>query len=973
MRSHLDIFLLVPGMPFDGATIQTRCLGGSESAALYMAKSLSKLGARVKVFCNAGESSTGTDGVQYLPIAEWSNFSRNVPHDVCIAQRAHDAFSQRTSARLNLLWCHDLALGRQQKAFQAALWNIDRVIVLSEYMKKQYEDVFAVNSDLLFVSRNGIDTAAFRHLDGSQRDRRKLVFAARPERGLDVLLRHIMPRLLAEDPEFQLHIAGYGNDQPEWRPFYAQCDLLSAALGDRVVRLGGLRKEDLYRLYASAAAYLYPTPSPALPMFREVSCISAMECQAAGLPIVSTKVGALEETIAQGAGRLLDIEPGDPAYVDRFVQEVLDLSRNDRAWQAASSAGREHAVHLDWTSVAKTWLQEFEAWIRAANDSPERLLSFFWRMSDIVPAKEMLRGLARAEGNKLSAPARARIDSQLEPWSFIEKPDGYRLQYEAIGAQNSDYSYDAEQELRFSCLAEWLEERKSKIRSILDYGCAHGAYALGLVRRLDHLEIHGVDIDRASVEKARRAAIKFGVDARAKFSVWVHDAPEPLPGPAEFDCVLAQEVLEHVPEPWAVLEALERRVSVGGKVYLTVPFGPWEFLSYRTHQHRCHIWHFDAHDLRDMIGSKKDCDIRPLYGGDTPTTGEPLGWWIASYTVDHGPVRPIDLARHVSWQRPRQSLSAALIAGPGAEETLHWTLRSIQDVADELIIADCGMSSEALRIANQYGARVVKGVDPRLQGFDAARNIALDHCSCDWCLWIDADERLVGPENLEKYLRPNSFQAYAVRQHHFACDDAMPVDYPLRLFRRAPRGGRQLRFWGSIHEHPEFEINSGAGPTIALPDVHIAHLGYLNEKVRRERFLRNWPLLQLDQRKYPDRLLQKFFVMRDNMHLVRYTLGANGGVVDEAIQARCRETIAFFREFFLGKTGSVNRNALEYYSEALTVLDEGFDTSLQLDADKHNARSTGSRRYRFASTEDLCVELRRQAEEKTSLLDSPTW
>jgi len=40
----------------------------------------------------------------------------------------------------------------------------------------------------------------------------------------------------------------------------------------------------------------------------------------------------------------------------------------------------------------------------------------------------------------------------------------------------------------------------------------------------------------------------------------------------------------------------------------------------------------------------------------------------------------------------------------------HWCLRSIRAVVDEIVIANCGMSEEAVRIASQYQVHVVQGL-----------------------------------------------------------------------------------------------------------------------------------------------------------------------------------------------------------------------------------------------------------------------
>jgi hypothetical protein len=283
------------------------------------------------------------------------------------------------------------------------------------------------------------------------------------------------------------------------------------------------------------------------------------------------------------------------------------------------------------------------------------------------------------------------------------------------------------------------------------------------------------------------------------------------------------------------------------------------------------------------------------------------------------------------------------------------------------------MSIEARRIAAQYDLKIVPCSDPRKEGFEIARNAVLESCSCDWCLWIDTDEKFVGGYVLDKYLRDNAFNAYGIRQHHFACDQALPSDIPSRLFRRRPHEGRAPRFFGAIHEHPELALNEGLGPTLGLPDVHIAHVGYLWEGARQARFYRNVSLLRLDQKRYPNRLLQKFFLMRDNMHLVRYALRDNSGRVDADVRAKCNQVVDLYRAHFLGTKASVRREALEYYSEALTVLGEGFETVFQIEADKDEAKPNGVRRYRFASTDDFQAELNRAASEKAQRFDSKWW
>jgi glycosyltransferase involved in cell wall biosynthesis len=338
----------------------------------------------------------------------------------------------------------------------------------------------------------------------------------------------------------------------------------------------------------------------------------------------------------------------------------------------------------------------------------------------------------------------------------------------------------------------------------------------------------------------------------------------------------------------------------------------------------------------------------------------------------------IDWERKLKLQRPRQTLSASIIAGPNSEETLHWNLRSLINVADEVVIADCGLSEEALRIIDTYkwkewdetrsiesqrearnflNIRVVPGIAPQVAGFETARNIALAACTQDWVLWIDTDEKVLQSEQLNKYLKPNMFQGYSIRQHHFAVDTTFDSDMPVRCF----RNNGKLRFFGMIHEHPEAKLNEGPGMTIIVTDVHIPHLGYLIESGRQQRFNRNWPLLEKDIETYPDRRLQKHFIMRDEMMLASFEFQQNGNQVTESIRQRCRKVIEVYREHFLGKGHFANIDPVDYYSQACTFLGIGFDTQMVITADKIEARPTPPRRLRYADEKDFLADISNKA------------
>lgn len=1006
------ISLCVPGLPFNGDTLSEGSLGGSETAALYMAQALARAGHDVKVFCNGERESVDSHGVSYYPLPFYQQYATGTPHDITIVQRAPQMFSVQNAAKLNILWCHDLALRRESATFKGALWNIDKVLVLSDFMRKQYAEVHGDWPGLYHVTRNGIDpkamTTAAAMVPTSRRNRKAVLFTSRPERGLDNLVRRVMPMILARVPDAELWIAGYANDVEhlaEFRAGIAQSiQALQQAHGAKVVDFGALNKAQLYALMREAGVYVYPSPSQINAEFAEVSCITAMECMGNGLPMVLSDVGALRETADHGSAVMIDCAAGHEAWTDKtaekFALAAVDLMLLDgKEFKELSLAGEKRAAELTWDGVAEEWSQMFEREIGMRNRDTNRRFRHFWRQSDIVAAKQMHD--AEKSAGLLPAAEIAAREAMLAPFAFaFEGPDGFRKQYERISKTHTPESFEAApHEPRFPPLVQWLKSavlkredgRTEPIQTVLDYGCGLGSYA-AFCAQATGLHFTAVDFDKRAIEIAEEYAYQRHGMTADQVTYECLDAADPERdwpssiGEKWYDAALAQEVLEHVLEPWALAERVESRVKPGGWVYLTVPLGPWELASYHTYPWRCHIWHFDFHDLRDMFGQKDDFAADSLVHGRSEQTGEALGWWIVRYRADHSPVGRIDMSRKFRLARPRQTVSVNLIAGPGSEENILWTLRSVYNLADEIIIGDCGGGKGVAHAINTLDAlnplwrwrelvRVVPAPNPRQYGFDEARNAVLDQSRMDWVLWIDTDERLISPEKVQKYLRENIFDGYGVRQHHFACDTQLSIDMPVRLFRRAHRDGKvDFRFIGSIHEHPERGLNNGPGDVVVMTDAHIAHVGYLIENTRQNRFVRNYPLLKLDQEKHPERLLQKHFLMRDYVQLVRFALQQYGRI-DESMKEKLREVVKLYQENFLGKPGYTNANSQVYYSEALAMLGEGFDVSFQVAADKTDSSNKAARtiKGRYASHEDFQKDLDRIARDETAGLVEKWW
>jgi len=266
----------------------------------------------------------------------------------------------------------------------------------------------------------------------------------------------------------------------------------------------------------------------------------------------------------------------------------------------------------------------------------------------------------------------------------------------------------------------------------------------------------------------------------------------------------------------------------------------------------------------------------------------------------------------------RQTVSVCMIV-KDAQGTLYRCLESVKPIADEIIVCDTGSSDRTMEIAREYTDQVYE--IPWDDDFAAARNRSIEKATGDWVLWIDADEYLLGAENLGKYLRDNMYNGYVIRQHHHAIDAEFKPDVPVRLFRN--RMG--IRFFGCVHEHPETGLNEGVKPAVILGDVHVMHDGYVTESVRRRRFLRNLPMVLKDRKRHPNRRLGLVFLERDYIHLARYELERTRGVMTERVQKYLRRAIAVHREHFRSPDDPLYGYSFPLYQSALELLGEGFE------------------------------------------------
>jgi 2-polyprenyl-3-methyl-5-hydroxy-6-metoxy-1,4-benzoquinol methylase/glycosyltransferase involved in cell wall biosynthesis len=950
------------GLPFNGETVKTHSLGGSETAAYYVARELARMGHKVTIFTSFPEGSE-SDGVRYEwagqvseahPLGERFGFyAENTPHDICIIQRNPQAFSRKYASKINLLWLHDLALQRVKAPMLGQAWNIDGFLTVSEWHKRQVVAEWGLNPDRVYAIQNGIDPALFQPAPHANRNQYQLVYSSRPERGLEHLVRPggIMERLA--DTPYRLTVCGYDNVTPQMEPLYRylwqRCDELP-----NVENVGALTKAQLADLMSNAGALCYPTE------FEEVSCITAMEAMAAGLPMITSAQAALPET-CEGAGvRLIPLRDG-MADEDAFVSYLRDQFQSDAARMHDEQIAA--ARRFDWANSAGMIVdiarQQF------ARASRVSLAHHFIRHSDI-PAFEFAGG--ESVPGTLGA---ALADEYRRAYAFYRNDtfaQHYADYYAYEAARGVVYGpEDVTHTSRFRAVAGKIADNIKPGMRVLDYGCAHGHYTIPLARAFPDAQFVGIDLAESNVAKARAWAESEGV---RNVQFLVGNATD-SPIPDAFDAIIAAEVAEHVANPIALIDNLAKSLTADGLIVLTTPYGPWEAQGYHEHRYwRAHLHHFERRDLHEAFGHHPGFGIVAAPSG-LSKFGSVLGSYITAFRRPVAPSKPINLERKIAETMPDATLSVCMIV-KDAEADIARCLKPLTAIAQQFVIrVDSATSDSTRAILAEYAERfplidwqMFEGGPVADIGFAAARNETLARAECDWIMWIDSDEVLFGGDNLLRMLRNNQYNGYAIKQHHLSAEPlgVIKTDLPCRVF----RNHAGIKFFGVVHEHPEQEMNKGLGHVCLAEGVQIIHHGYTTEGVRRGRFSRNIGLLERDRAENPDRVLGKFLWLRDLAQMCQYD-EESGRADPRVFEARTREGIDLWAGLLNDGHTRLAVDALPYYSQLCRYMPSSFEFGFQVDASKLNGGAHPETAQRIAGTfhdKELAFALQRKVSEE---------
>lgn len=337
--------------PWDPANVLTG-LPGSEECVVYGANELVRRGHSVTVYMNPPPQSVWRapfSNPQWLPVSVWS-MSQNTEHyDVVLMWRRLDFSVGYERSPVVLYWPHDSPpVPPWGKKFGFPM--CDGVCILSKHHLRQYQSSFTGMESIPYVvSGNGYLPEHFIGPNVAT-NIHSMGYFSNYARGL-ILLMMMWPRIRARFPTATLDIC-YGRET--WGSmnegqFAFVINRITEYKNQGVTEHGLVGHETLAHIMQRTSVWTYPCPAMGA---CETFCITAVKCQAAGMIPVTTRVGALNETVHPEAPSIpgINVNADIEAYYN-LLCKVLDNVANENREKY-----QRYATQFTWTHTVDQWL-----------------------------------------------------------------------------------------------------------------------------------------------------------------------------------------------------------------------------------------------------------------------------------------------------------------------------------------------------------------------------------------------------------------------------------------------------------------------------------------------------------------------------------------------------------------------------------------------------------------------------------------
>jgi glycosyltransferase involved in cell wall biosynthesis len=237
------------------------------------------------------------------------------------------------------------------------LERANKIIAVSHFTKRELLDYYKVPESKIRVIHNGVDTRKFQPAEDKRKTKEALGFnpddlaivsvgRLYARKGLFTLIESI-PVVVKRFKNAKFIISGKGQSN-EMRKLIAHAEKIGVR--DNIIFTGYYPDKKLPKLYQAADVFAFST-------FYENHPFAILEALSTGLPVVTTSVGGIPETIESGKNGFL-IEPFNTA---QFADKILYLLEHPaEASEMGMLARKTILERFDWRMVVKDVLKVYD-------------------------------------------------------------------------------------------------------------------------------------------------------------------------------------------------------------------------------------------------------------------------------------------------------------------------------------------------------------------------------------------------------------------------------------------------------------------------------------------------------------------------------------------------------------------------------------------------------------------------------------
>jgi glycosyltransferase involved in cell wall biosynthesis len=233
----------------------------------------------------------------------------------------------------------------------------NKLIAVSDFTRRELKKHYKIREDKIRVIHNGVDTVKFQPAADRRKIREELGFnpdditilsvgRLYARKGLFTLIES-MPEVIRRFPNSKFIISGKGQSN-EMKKLIAHAERLNVE--GNIIFTGYFPDKKLPKLYQAADVFAFST-------FYEHHPFAVLEALSTGLPVVTTKVGGIPETISDGKNGFLC----DPFNAKQFADQILRLLEHpSEAFEMGLLARKTIEDRFDWRLVVKKVLKVYE-------------------------------------------------------------------------------------------------------------------------------------------------------------------------------------------------------------------------------------------------------------------------------------------------------------------------------------------------------------------------------------------------------------------------------------------------------------------------------------------------------------------------------------------------------------------------------------------------------------------------------------